>query len=110
MVAHIYALSLPVATSLCVWALDHQFVKHSLDNLRYRAYIVVSFYRAAARGTGPAAVWLGRPGVVETFAAKVVFAGELDGLVKGRMTDEADEVAVGFAEVFEVLELGRDFD
>ena len=48
--------------------------------------------------------------MVEAFAAKVVFAGELNRLVEGRVADEADEVAVGFAEVFEALELGWDFD
>lgn len=53
---------------------------------------------------------LGRPCMVEAFAAEVMFARELDGLVKGRVADEADEVAVGVGEVFEVLEFGRDLD
>lgn len=110
MVAHIDALGLPAATGLCVWALDHEFVEHGLNNLRNRAYVVVGLNNTAARGTGPAAVWLGRPGMVKAFAAKVVFAGELNRLVKGRVADEADEVAVGLAEVFEILELWRDFD
>jgi hypothetical protein len=64
----------------------------------------------AAGGTCSAAVWLGRPCVFEALAAEVVFAGELDGAVKGRVADEADEVAVGVGDVFEVLELGRDFN
>lgn len=53
---------------------------------------------------------LGRPRMVEAVAAKVVFARQLDGLIKGCVADEADEVAVGFGEVFEVLEFGRDLD
>lgn len=48
--------------------------------------------------------------MVETLSAKVVLAGQLDGLVEGRVADEADEVAVGRGDVFERLEFGRDFD
>jgi hypothetical protein len=48
--------------------------------------------------------------MIETLAAKVVLARELDGLVKGRVADEADEVAIGNGDVFEVLELWGYFD
>jgi hypothetical protein len=48
--------------------------------------------------------------MIQTLAAKVVLAGKLDRLVEGRVADEADEVAIGRGDVFEVLELGRYFD
>jgi hypothetical protein len=48
--------------------------------------------------------------VIETLAAEVVLAGKLDGPIEGRMADEADEVAVGRGDVFEVGELGGYFD
>lgn len=110
MVAHVDALGLPVAASLCVWTFDHQLIKHSLDNLGHRTYILIRLDSMAARRTGSAGVLLGRPCMVEAVAAEVVFARKLDGLVKGCVADEADEVAVGFGEVFEVLEFGRDLD
>jgi hypothetical protein len=48
--------------------------------------------------------------MIETLAAKVVLTGELDGLVERGVADEADEVAVGRGDVFEVGELGGYFD
>jgi hypothetical protein len=48
--------------------------------------------------------------MIETVAAEIVLAGQLDGLVEGGVADEADEVAVGRGDVFERGELGRDFD
>ena len=110
MVANVDALCHPVAASLSIRTLDHQLIQHRLDNLGHRADVAVGFDGMAAGGTCSARVLLGRPCMIETVAAEVVFAGELNGLVKGRVADEADEVAVGLGEVFEVLEFGWDFD
>ena len=62
------------------------------------------------RRTRPPAAGLRGPRVIETLAAEVVLAGKLDGPIEGRMADEADEVAVGRGDVFEVGELGGYFD
>lgn len=48
--------------------------------------------------------------MLEAVAAEVVLAGQLDGLVEGRVADEADEVAVRRGDVLERGEFGRDFD
>lgn len=48
--------------------------------------------------------------MVETLAAEGVLAGQLGGLVVGRVADETDEVAVGFTEVLESLKVGRNLD
>lgn len=44
--------------------------------------------------------------MVEAVTTEEVAAEELDGLVKGRVADEADEVAVGFGNVFEEVQVG----
>jgi hypothetical protein len=48
--------------------------------------------------------------MLEAVVAEAVLAGQLDGLVEGRVADEADEVAVGRRHVLERGELGREFD
>lgn len=109
-VVDVYTLSHPVAACLAVRALDNQLIQHRLDNLGHGAHVLVSLDGMATRRTRPPAVGLRGPCVVETLAAEVVLAGELDGLVKGRVADQADEVAVGRGDVFEVLELGGCLD
>ena len=52
---------------------------------------------------------LGSPCMVETVAAEVVFAGELDGLVEGRVAYEADKVAVAGSGVLDEVDVGGDF-
>lgn len=71
-IVNIDALINPVAASLCIRALDHQLVQHSLDDLRHGANVLVRLDRMSARRTRPPAIWLWAPGVIETFAAKVV--------------------------------------
>jgi hypothetical protein len=110
MVVDVDALGDPVAACLGVGALDHKLIQHGFDNLGHRANVAVAFNRMPARGTRPPGVVLRRPRMIETIATKVVFAGELNGLVEGGVADEADEVAVGRRDVFEVGELGRYFD
>lgn len=99
----------PVAAGLGVGTLDHELVEHGLDDLGHGSNVLVGLDGASAGGAC-AAVWLRCPCVLEAFSAEVVVAGELDGLLKGRVADEADEIAVGGADVFERLELGGDFD
>lgn len=110
MVVHIDALRGPGAAGLVVRALYEQLVQHCLDDAGHGADVAFGLDGTAAGGTGSAAMGLGRPGVVEAFAAKVVLARELDGAVKGRVADEADEVAVGVGEIVEVLEVGSDLE
>lgn len=110
MVANIDALRHPAAAGLCIRALDDKLIQHRLDDPGHRADVAVGFDGMATGGTCSARVLLGRPCMVETLAAEVVFARELDGPIKRRVAYEADEVAVGLGEVFEVLEFGRDFD
>lgn len=100
----------PVAPSLAVGTLDYKLVQHVLHNLGHRPDIAVGLDLESAGGTRLAAIALGRPGVLEAVAAEVVLAGQLDGLVEGRVADQADEVAVGGGDVLERLQLGRDFD
>jgi hypothetical protein len=100
----------PVAASLGVGALDHQLVQHRLDDLGYGPDIGLGLNLVSAGRTGALAVWLWSPGMVETCAAEVVFARELNGLIKGRVADQADEVAVGRRDVLEGLHLGRQLD
>ena len=109
-VVDIDALIDPIAASFCVWALDHQLVQHSLDDPGHRADVLVRLDRVSARRTRPPAAWLRAPGMIEALAAKVVLARELDRLIKGRMADQADEVAVWLGDVLEVLDFGRDLD
>jgi hypothetical protein len=105
-VVDVDALSKPGAACLAVWALDHKLVEHCLDDLRHGTNVLLGLNRMSARRTSPLAICLRCPGMIETLPAKVVVAGELDGLVEGRV---ADEVAVGRACVFEVLDFGRYF-
>lgn len=93
-VVHIDPLLDPIAARLGVWTLDDELVKHGLQYLGHGQRL--------PRGVGPAptcrtrllGVVLGVPGVVQTLAAEIVLAGELDGPVEGRVADEAHEVAV----------------
>lgn len=100
----------PVTACVGVWTLDHKLIQHGLDNLRHRANVVVGLDGMPTGRTCPSAVGQGRPRMIETLAAKVVLTGELDGLVERGVADEADEVAVGRGDVFEVGELGGYFD
>lgn len=110
MVVDIDALVDPVAAGFCVGTLDHQLVEHCLDDLGHRANVMVRLHSMPTRRTRPPAAGLRGPRVIETLAAKVVLAGKLDGPIEGRMANEADEVAVGRGDVFEVGELGGYFD
>jgi hypothetical protein len=109
MVVDIDAVIDPVASSLAIRALDYKFVQHILHNLGHRPDVSVLDDEAAGRAR-LAASGLGSPGMVEAVAAEVVLAGQLDGPVEGRVTDEADEVAVGRGDVFERGEFGGHFD
>jgi hypothetical protein len=109
MVVDVDAVGKPVAAGLAVRTLDHELVQHRLDDLGYGSDIILRLHRMPTRRTCPLAVWLGCPCVVETLPAEVVVAGKLDGLVEGRVADQADEVAVGRGDVFEVLEFGGYF-
>ena len=97
-VVDVDALGDPVAACLGVRALDDKLIQHRLDNPGHRANVTVALNSMPARGTGPLMLW--RPCVIETLAAEVVVAGELDGLVEGGVADEAGEVAVGRGDVF----------
>ena len=110
MVMDVDALGDPVAACFGVRTLYHKLVQHRLDNPRHRANVLVGFNSMPTGRTCPPAIGLRRPRMIQTLAAKVVLAGKLDRLVEGRVADEADEVAIGRGDVFEVLELGRYFD
>jgi len=110
MVVDVDAVVDPVAPSLAVGALDYQLVQHVLDDLGHRAQVPGGLNVVAARGARLAGIGLRGPGMLETVMAEVVLARQLDGLVKGRVADEADEVAVGRRHVLEGRELGRDLD
>lgn len=110
MVVDVCALSHPIAACFAIRALDYKLVQHSLDNLGHGPYVFVALYLGAAGRTCLAAVGLRCPGMIKTLSTEVVLAGELDGLIEGRVADQADEVAVWGGRVFEGLELGRDFD
>jgi hypothetical protein len=100
----------PVTAGSAVCALDDQLVQHVLDNLGHGAEVLLRLDVHAAGGARLAVATGGGPGMLEALAAEVVLAGQLDGLLKGRVADEADEVAVGRGHVLERLELGRDLD
>jgi hypothetical protein len=100
----------PVTAGLAVGALDYELVEHVLDDLWHGPQVSACLDVEAAGGARLAAIGLGRPGMLEAVVAEVVLAGQLDGLVEGRVADEADEVAVGRRHVLERGELGRDFD
>lgn len=100
----------PIAASLGIGALDHQLIQHVLNDSRNRSDISVALYSAATCGTRLPATRLRSPSMLKTFPTKVVLARKLYGAIEGRVADETDEVAIGVGEVFEGLELGRDFD
>lgn len=110
MIMHVDTMVDPLAAGPAVGAFHDKLIQHILDNLGHRSQVSVGLNSGTASGTCLATVGLGRPSMVETFSAKIVFAGQLHGLVEGGMADEADEVAIGGGDVFEGLELGRDFD
>ena len=51
---------------------------------------------------------LGSPGMMEAFATEIVSTGELNRLIKRRVADQADEVAIAGGDVFELVDVGRD--
>lgn len=110
MVIDIDAVVDPITASLAVGALDYQFIKHVFDNLGDGSQVFIWLDVHSASRASLATLGLGRPGVIEAFAAEIVFAGKLDGLIEGSMADEADEIAIGGRDVFEGLILGGNFD
>lgn len=47
--------------------------------------------------------------MVKTDAAKVMFAGEADGFIEGRVTDQANEVAIRSGDILEQVDVGGNF-
>lgn len=107
MVMDIGTLLDPGTAGLCVGASHNQLFQHRLYNLGHRACVLVRVDSGAACGTRLAAVGLGGPSMVETVAAEEVTTYEQDGAGKGRVADEADEVAVRRRDVLEEVEVGR---
>lgn len=110
MVVDVDAVFSPAAACLGVRTLDYELVQHCLNDFRYGPNVLFRLYLASARRTRLAAARLWSPGMIETLAAEVMLAQELDGLIEGRVADQADQVAVGRGYVFERLELGGHFD
>lgn len=109
MVVDVGSLVDPVAARLCVWTFDHQLVQHGVHYLRGGQRLLGRVCTVPTCGTRLVAVLLGIPGVLEADAAEVVLAGQADGLVKGRMADEADEVAVAGGDILQQVGVGGDF-
>jgi hypothetical protein len=110
MVVDVDAVIDPIAACLAIRALDNKLVQHVLDDLGHWAEISSGLDLEPTCRACLAAARLRGPGVLEAVVAEVVLAGQLDGLVKGCVADEADEVAVGRRHVLEGRELGRGFD
>ena len=110
MVVHVDAVIRPSTSCSCVGTPDNELVKHVSYDLRRGSEVPVGVDLHATGGTCLAGARLWLPGMVETVTTKGVLAGQLDGLVEGGVADEADEVAVGLADVVEGLELGGHFD
>ena len=106
MVMYIGSLFNPIATRLCVWALDNELVEHRLYNLGNRHWLLRGVDPPPARWARLLGVLLGVPGMVQTLTAEVMLAGKLDGLVEGRVADEADQVAVARGHVLEQVDVG----
>ena len=110
MIVYVDAVVDPSAACPAVGALDEQLVEHCLDDLGDRAQVVVGLDVAAAGWTCLAAVGLRGPGMLEAFAAEVVLAAQLDGLVEGGVADQTHEVAVGRGRVLEGGHVGGQFE
>jgi hypothetical protein len=108
-IMHIDALVKPITSKLRVWAFDDQLVQHGLNYPRHRPDVLTRVYLATASWARLLAILLGVPSVGEAFTAEVVVTGELDGLIEGRVADEADEVAIGRGAIFEQVDVGRLF-
>lgn len=108
MIVEVGALVDPVAARLGVRTLYRQFVQHGLQDLGHWQLVLVRVDIAPTRGTRLETPGLRVPGVVETDAAEVVVAGEVDGLVIGTVANEAHEVAVVVVDIIQQVHIGWD--